>query len=436
MIRLLELTPSHDLAHWPKLVEVKHPGYERRKVTLLSLPAYPQSATPADGDTLYGVVQCLVLDACRILTNFAASIQDDYLACDRAGLRRVPASDVFLVPGEYYYHLNAGPATEYPIVTEFAAFVFPDTIPPHWSRYRSEQETADLGRRCAGLSASAMSDRVRAEDLYCVVTKHYNVCGNAHIVPKDQKAWFNGNDMGRYNRISPTTSVDDVANGMTLRCDVHRLLNRHAFVFYPAGDRKFVTYIVLQDTFDYAYLLHGRVVTIPLRVSDEFLYARFAYNVINLPRLTNASTNIFSISEAVRQEQEASGLLNDTSSSKTPSSKAAMSDVSADNYTLQDECDIEALSSGPQSVENSDSGEGPERYKTKFALWFPELAKLPEVDDPPETLRTTFHPETPHMLQLMSEYIKKHPEVWQTSTTPATATRPDTEGYYAERLIK
>ena len=147
-------------------------------------------------------------------------------------------------------------------------------------------------------------------------------CENAHVVPKNQKAWFNGNDMGRFNRVSPKTSVDDVANRMTLRCDVQRMLDRHAFVFYPSNDRKFMTYIVLKNTVDYEYLLHGRVVTIPLRVSDEFLYARFAYNIINLPRLTNASTNTFAISEAVKQEQEALRQMSESSSSKAASRRA------------------------------------------------------------------------------------------------------------------
>ena len=161
-------------------------------------------------------------------------------------------------------------------------------------------------------------------------------CENAYVVPKDQKAWFSGNDMGRFNRVSPKTSVDDVANRMTLRCDVNRMLDRHAFVFYPSNDRKFVTYIVLKNTVDYEYLLHGRLVTIPLRVSDEFLYARFAYNIINLPRLTNASTNTFAINEAVKQEQEALRQMSETSSSKAPSgrtSKSELSTISGDGDT-------------------------------------------------------------------------------------------------------
>ena len=49
---------------------------------------------------------------------------------------------------------------------------------------------------------------------------------------KDQQAWFNGNGMGRYNRFNPKASVDDVTNSVTLRCDLHLLLDKHAFIFY------------------------------------------------------------------------------------------------------------------------------------------------------------------------------------------------------------
>ena len=76
------------------------------------------------------------------------------------------------------------------------------------------------------------------------------------------------------------STVDDVGNGLTLRCDVRRLLDNHAFVFYPVGNRKYVTYVLRESAQDYVELLHGREVTAPLRVSDEFLYARFAYNII------------------------------------------------------------------------------------------------------------------------------------------------------------
>ena len=66
----------------------------------------------------------------------------------------------------------------------------------------------------------------------------------------------------------------------------------------------------------------------------------------------------------------------------------------------------------------------------------PSTAELEEVEDPPETPWIGVHSETPHALRLMSDYIKKNPQVWQTSTTPADATRPDDEGYLAKMLSR
>ena len=47
------------------------------------------------------------------------------------------------------------------------------------------------------------------------------------------------------------------------------------------------------------------------------------------------------------------------------------------------------------------------------------LGALEEVEDPPDTVAC--HTETPHMLRLMSKYVKESPQVWQTSTTPEGA---------------
>ena len=76
--------------------------------------------------------------------------------------------------------------------------------------------------------------------------------------------------------------VNDVGNLITLRGDIQHCLDSHDFVFYPVDDNKLMTYVVRPGVDDYAELLHRRLVTLPRRVSAEFVYARFAYTVINL----------------------------------------------------------------------------------------------------------------------------------------------------------
>ena len=65
----------------------------------------------------------------------------------------------------------------------------------------------------------------------------------------------------------------------------------------------------------------------------------------------------------------------------------------------------------------------------------PYTAGLPEVEHPPETF-TGCHAETPHMLRLRSEYIKRNPQVWRTGETPEDATREDVEGFCADSLTR
>ena len=125
-------------------------------------------------------------------------------------------------------------------------------------------------------------------------------------MPKDELAWFLVNGMGRFNRSTLGTTVDDVANGLTLRCDVYRLLDSQSFVFYPVGPCKYVTYLLRAKSEGYVELLHGReVATIPLCVSDEFLYARFAYNIIKLrPRIFGPSVARIPVDVAVTRLED------------------------------------------------------------------------------------------------------------------------------------
>jgi hypothetical protein len=75
------------------------------------------------------------------------------------------------------------------------------------------------------------------------------------------------------------TGINNVANGMTLRADIHLCLGLHEFVIYPAGPR-FRMHMLVNDA-DYTELLHWRPVVIPDRVSIEYLYAHFAYTIIH-----------------------------------------------------------------------------------------------------------------------------------------------------------
>ncbi len=106
--------------------------------------------------------------------------------------------------------------------------------------------------------------------------------GVFHLVPRDREGWFQRNRMDRFTLAGDRTGIHDTANGLTLRLDLGDCLERHALVFYPATEEgKFLTHLC-RWKLDYVEAFHRRLVTISPRVSDEFLYARFAHDMIKL----------------------------------------------------------------------------------------------------------------------------------------------------------
>ena len=81
-------------------------------------------------------------------------------------------------------------------------------------------------------------------------------------------------------------TIDSPANGILLRADVYLCLANHGFIFYPNPDnaQNFIAYFVRRGFSDFPDLFHRRQVTIHSEISIQYLYARFAYAIINLPR--------------------------------------------------------------------------------------------------------------------------------------------------------
>ena len=164
-------------------VHIFHPGCRKR---LLSVPAIPQPPT-ARTNTLHhacadGVDHRLVMDACHIITNYAAKVSGCYLSTDIAGQNSVrPYCDSDglqqLVPGKYY---QPGPPSvraiaNYLVVTDFAAWKFPSKkdIPAHWRRPRGGEEM-ELRRKHAPCPPEEFEIEVAFDDRDrggCVVTK-------------------------------------------------------------------------------------------------------------------------------------------------------------------------------------------------------------------------------------------------------------------------
>ncbi|KAI1784332.1 hypothetical protein LXA43DRAFT_1101509 [Ganoderma leucocontextum] len=432
-----------------------HPGLD---VPLLRLAALSTGSTA----TPYGVFRSLVLNACRVLTNHAAHYDADFLATDIEGQNRVPIDDTpldfdcyyFLGPPEVAAHKN------YPIVKTFSAFTFPRTLPPDWAGVANatrDSEVQTPQRQPQDAPSRFMAAAVQWRDVQCAATRYPDAAQCAYLIPKAEAAWFHVNRMGLYARDDLSMGVNCPSNGILLRADVYKCLDSYNFIFYPSGDGTFVAYFVRKLCAYLPELLHRRVMTIHSDVPAEFLYARFALAIINLPRPDNIRLDAVPESEAIKrwkvkmleeeQEKQASKRTTSTAegdqrTSDTSSERGGDNDIGDDLHVSGSDEEPEMQSSSTtsnksrtQSPLEEDDAEDDRRWKELLFARLPELANLPEVEHPPETF-TGSHVETPHMLRLRSEYIKQNPQVWRTSTTSADATREDMDGFYADFLTR
>ncbi|PIL32435.1 hypothetical protein GSI_05137 [Ganoderma sinense ZZ0214-1] len=430
-------------------VSIRHPG--RLGATLFAFPAYSHPDPTDSSGRRSGLYHLLALDACRIVTNYAANNRGDFLARDREGKTPVPIDDVSLLTyGNYYYFL--GPPEvhancNYPIIKSFSAFVFPSQLPDNWYTARTGarwQQTLPLPQI---VSSTNMSIHVVTRDECCTATKYREFTQCAHLVPRAEAAWFIANDMRDYSGGNERARVNAHTNGISLRDDVHRCLESHAFVFYPAGKDQFMTYFVSPRGYpNYTELLHQRLVTIHPNVAIEFLYARFAYAVIHLVLTKEAFESVpdnprvkvweelLALSEARKRAQKAAKLAAD--GEESPTSKTSASEhprIFRSNEDPESESPV-----APDLLFKSPPGEplaeGDARWRDRLLARFPQFATLDEVEYPPEGV--SVHMETPHMLRLRSKYMQENPQVWQTSTTPEGSTRGDEEGLLARWMTR
>ncbi|KAM5541503.1 hypothetical protein V8D89_004693 [Ganoderma adspersum] len=408
-------------------VIIKHPDVDK---PLFRFPAFSQPDPTDPSQTIFGVCRRLVLDACRVITNHASDNQADFLAEDREGQTPVHIDDPKpLSPGTYFYFLGPPhhPANRnYPIVKSFSAFVFPSQIPDHWYSARSTFQAAARGLEV--VSSTEMSAHVSARDKYCILSGwiHFNHC--AHLVPEAEWAWFEANDMTLYTVENEGAGVNAHTNGVLLRDDVKRCFDSAFFVFYPTGDSdRFMAYFVHPGGYpDYTEQFHRRLVSIDDSVPVEFIYARFAYTVINLGRCSALFDSI-EVNDVVKKVMDQKTSANAAKEPKLSNGEGnENSDMDSDIETsFASDSENPSIRSPPQES----YADGDERWKHRLFGRIPEMAALEDVEDPPETVAC--HTETPHMLRLRSSYIRENPQVWQTSRTPEGATRDDTEGWYA-----
>ena len=137
-------------------VDILHPFNNLR---LFSLPCFDREVATGN----FGVERRIIDDACHIITNNRAG----YLSEDRAGEQRLSTTIAIVPAGSYYLHLNDSQVANYPIVSEFSAWLFPG-LPKHWCRLDAASRIQRRIKYC--MPPSTMSTKVKAIDGSCMIT--------------------------------------------------------------------------------------------------------------------------------------------------------------------------------------------------------------------------------------------------------------------------
>ncbi|KAI0071911.1 hypothetical protein K474DRAFT_1712070 [Panus rudis PR-1116 ss-1] len=187
-----------------------------------------------------------------------------------------------------------------------------------------------------------------ADPLYPVVTDFA-----AWTFPREIPAsWTSRSTQERAQRLhlarsrsamSDTAGIDDVANGVTLRNDAYAFLDANGFVFYPPAPG----------------------VDMHPHVSEQFLYARFAYTIIN----------------CCHRKASRSSLHSTDSGSDEPEGNIEQPDINHSITGVSLQHVMTSLSKQPMSEEEEFSAFEKE-WQESLARRFPWLMELPEVEDP------------------------------------------------------
>ena len=265
----------------------RHPGYDDSNNVLFKLHASDTAPTCCrDGEPAQhrgpGLYAQFALDACAIV---ADNRTDGWLSSDRdpelARNNRVAAGST-LHARSYYFHLedSEGSDLPYSIVPSFREWSFPhDRLPAHWAQLSSPSNTTSD----ATFTPSNLTAALTVRDGCCRITGHKEELQVAHLVPQAELDWWHANDMARYNN-GQGYSLDDTANVMLLRADLHIAFDKPRFVFVPkpsdgCGIR--LVFHLLGSSDEYEHYHHNRELH-ESKVSADLLFARFAWTLFPL----------------------------------------------------------------------------------------------------------------------------------------------------------
>lgn len=155
----------------------------------------------------------------------------------------------------------------YPIVPCFQEWSFPHgSLPALWNTIRPYDND----------TVRSTVDAVVVRDRSCRVTNNQIECDIAHLCPRSGITWFEFNDMQQYvsQQYRTTEAINDPANAVLLRSDIHPAFDKFQFVFVPKADGVLVTH-VFSSVRELRNLYHNATLH-QVGSGTQFLLARFA----------------------------------------------------------------------------------------------------------------------------------------------------------------
>lgn len=266
----------------------RHPGYDDSNNVLFKLDANDtetDDGSPAQHPDRSGIYAQFALDACAII---AGNRTDGWLSTLRdpnhARNDQVDGSGILHAPA-YYYHLALeesanGCNVPYPIVPSFREWRFPhDNIPSHW-----QQLPLDTRSLPSTFAPSNLTAALAVRDRSCRMTECLEEAQVAHILPRAEIDWWNGNGMSRYN-YGPAQTLNEPTNAILLRPDLHIAFDKCRFVFVPKpsndGSGMRLVFHLLDMSQEYELFYHNRELQ-KIGVGVQMLFARFAWTLFPL----------------------------------------------------------------------------------------------------------------------------------------------------------
>lgn len=249
-------------------VKLKHPGYNDRKNTLISLVGLDR-----DGERV-GLHFRTASTICAIISGR----QDGFFTKGMDDPQLVLSEDDILEQGAYYYHVPNDP--QYAIYPCFEHWPFPhDNLLPCYAQAAPHVLTQ--------INMTGTTQAVLNRDERCLVSgsRDKQVLQRAHLCPKGSSTWFVQNDMSEYNQFHYLTGdslTEDVANAITLRQDIHQAFDSRLFAIVQKKG-VWATHF-LKPTFDLGRDYHNLQIAIDKGVSTQFLYTRLAWSIFPLVR--------------------------------------------------------------------------------------------------------------------------------------------------------